>query len=279
MHREKLVVELESLQSLSTGSLEWPKIGVTPSTAGAIDAVSTFNFANFQTNYIDIIPKQWAVVSISLSENQQELYISRFQSGQRQLMVRLPFTRHNACDDSEEIFEYKTGLEEFREIIQLSDTNTRTSTDMKEEIQRSKWWDQRKALDDRLKEFLEKIEYYWLRGFKGVFSQYPINPALFAKFKHSFDDILSRHIPSRKKKKAAKVEADDRILELFITLGHPNEQDLDEALVDLMEFVIDILQFHGEGNAYDEIDTDRVSLTIIMQLIIPFMLSSDLDYC
>ena len=52
---------------------------------------------------------------------------------------------------------------------------------------------------------------------------------------------------------------ESRVLELFIALGVPAEQnDLDEALMDLLYFVIDILQFHGERNAYDEIDFDAV---------------------
>ena len=52
---------------------------------------------------------------------------------------------------------------------------------------------------------------------------------------------------------------DQRVLELFIGLGSPGEaEDLEEPLMDLLYFVVDILQFHGERNAYDEIDFDSV---------------------
>ena len=53
---------------------------------------------------------------------------------------------------------------------------------------------------------------------------------------------------------------DLRVLELFVGLGNPSDSnDLDEPLMDLLYFVVDILQFNGERNAYDEIDFDSVS--------------------
>ena len=47
---------------------------------------------------------------------------------------------------------------------------------------------------------------------------------------------------------------------MFVSLGCPSESnDVDEPLMDLLYFVVDILQFNGERNAYDEIDFDSVS--------------------
>jgi separase len=53
-------------------------------------------------------------------------------------------------------------------------------------------------------------------------------------------------------------------LDLFIGLGDPTDPDVDfdEALNDLLYFVVDILQFHGERNAYDEIDFDGMVVEI-----------------
>ncbi|KAG8414922.1 separin protein [Metarhizium acridum] len=64
----------------------------------------------------------------------------------------------------------------------------------------------------------------------------------------------------KKTTKAPSVNLDSRILDLFIGLGDPTHPDcdFDEALNDLLYFVVDILQFHGERNAYDEIDFDAM---------------------
>jgi separase len=55
---------------------------------------------------------------------------------------------------------------------------------------------------------------------------------------------------------------------LFIGLGDATneELDLDEALMDLIYFVVDILHFNGERNAYDEIDFDAMVVETIEAL-------------
>lgn len=255
--REKLVVETEKHGAMAQETLQWPEIGASCVTTAILDA-APFEFSSFQTEYIDVIPKEWAAVSVTMSENRKELYITRFQTGQSQLMVRLPLNRHNSRDDYLDLIEYDAVMEELNEIIQRSNTSTHQAKYMENKADRAQWWSERQDLDDQMKVLLEGIERAWLGGFKGIFIQYSKNPVLFARFKASFDKILSK-IPSRKRKKAGKVNIDYRILELFIALGNPEGQDLDEALTDLIFFVVDILQFHGEGNAYDEIDIDSVS--------------------
>ena len=222
--------------------------------------VTPFEFMNFQSEYVDIIPKKWAAVSVTMSDNKKELYITRFQSGKSQLMVRLPLNRHNSRDDNEEVIEYEVAVSTLKDIIAKSNTSTHHAKYMENKADRAIWWGERKALDKEMSDLLEGIEKTWLGGFKGIFSQYPKNLALFARFKATFDEILSK-LPSRQKKKGGKVEIDYRILELFIALGNPEGQDVVEALTDLILFVVDILQFHGEGNAYDEIDVDSVRKT------------------
>ena len=74
---------------------------------------------------------------------------------------------------------------------------------------------------------------------------------------------MDTHLPSRqgptKAKQSTRVNLDPRVLELFVGLGAPSEEnDVDEQLMDLLYFVVDILQFNKERNAYDEIDFDAV---------------------
>lgn len=256
--REKLVVETEKLGTSIKEDLHWPMLDFAPATAASIEA-APFEFSNFQSEYIDIIPKEWAAVSVTMSENRKELYITRFQAGQSQLMVRLPLNRNSSTDEYTEPIEYETAVSDFLAIIEESNNSTHQAKYMENKADRATWWNEREELDTRMKDLLEGIENSWLGGFKGIFSQYPKNPALFSRFKATFDKVLSK-LPSRKRKRVGKVDIDYRILELFIALGNPDEdEELDEAVTDLIYFVVDILQFHGEGNAYDEIDIDPVS--------------------
>ncbi|KEQ76588.1 putative Separin [Aureobasidium namibiae CBS 147.97] len=111
-----------------------------------------------------------------------------------------------------------------------------------------------------MQELIVNIENIWLGGFKGVLSQHRKDSALLARFRKSLDGILDRHLPSRQgtKSKIKKLVLDANIVELFIGLGddHDGEVDMDEQVLDLLYFVIDVLQFNGERNAYDEVDFD-----------------------
>ena len=217
--------------------------------------------SDFQQEYIDIIPGSWTAVSLGLNENRDELYVTRFEAGVAPFVLRLPLSRHASRDLDEEEFTFEDGKRDFDEIIELSDFSTRSAKSMTSREARQQWWDEREALDARLHELLVNIENIWLGGFKGIFSQHARQPTLLAKFRKAFEDILNRHLPSRSKKTQAKrAVLDTRVLELFIGLGDvANEElDLDEELMDLIYFVVDILQFNGEANAYDEIDFDAM---------------------
>lgn len=276
--REKQVVEVEKLGSILPETLQWPELGSANNSASSsasgfacgsayIDA-TPFEFASFRSEYIDIIPRPWAAVSVTMSENKKELYITRFQAGQSQLMVRLPLNRHNNRDEYSDLIEYDAAIKELRDIIEKSNQSTHQAKYMENKNDRATWWTERQQLDDQLRDLLSGIEKGWLGGFKGIFSQYPKNPKLFSRFQSAFDKTLSK-LPSRragKSKPKKPVDLDPRILELFIALGNPEGQDLDEPLTDLLFFVIDILQFHGEGNAYDEIDLENMILALTAAL-------------
>ena len=220
-------------------------------------------FKYFQAEYIDIIPSSWSVISISLSENRDELHLSKLQSGQTPFIVTIPLNRQNARDADEEVFGFEQGKSELLDIIDLANYSTHNAQDMSRKGAKTEWWEARAALDARLKDLLVNIENIWLGGFRGLFNQEPARNDLLSRFQQSFCNILNKHLPSRQRSgkttKASRVNLDPRVLELFVGLGNPNEEDeLDEPLLDLLYFVIDILQFHGERNAYDEIDFDSV---------------------
>ncbi|KAK3375026.1 peptidase family C50-domain-containing protein [Podospora didyma] len=224
----------------------------------------------FQRDYIDIIPKPWHVISISLSDNKHDLCITKLQAGQSPFVIRLPLERASSRDADNIVFNFQQGRSELLEVIGMINESCHHKGDVTAPGAKTAWWESREALDERLRDLLENIEQIWLGGFRGIFSQHTRRPDLLARFQKSFLNILDKHLPSRrqvrgKKTKAAvqggtKVTLDPRILELFIGLGNTAAEvsDLEDELTDLLYFVVDILQFHGETNAYDEIDFDSM---------------------
>ncbi|KAK3380282.1 peptidase family C50-domain-containing protein [Lasiosphaeria ovina] len=248
-------------------TLEWP------SALGAVGPKRTslgfsLDLHKFQRDYVDIIPKPWSVISMSLSDNKHDLCITKLQAGQSPFVIRLPLERASSRDADNEVFNFQQGRAELIDIISQANETCHHAGDMSAKGAKTAWWAQREELDVRLKELLENIEQIWLGGFRGIFSQHARRADLLARFQKSFLAIMDKHLPSRqqvrgKKTKATqgpKVTLDSRILELFIGLGDASVPDCDfeDELTDLLYFVVDILQFHGERNAYDEIDFDSM---------------------
>ncbi|TLD33486.1 hypothetical protein PspLS_00322 [Pyricularia sp. CBS 133598] len=275
--RERKALLLEK-HAVRNDALEWPmpvSLG-DASPGGRLSLAPVADMSRFQRDYIDIIPKDWTVISVSLSDNKHDLCISRLQAGHTPFVIRLPLERATSRDTDNESFNYQTGRAELLEIIELANASCHDARDMSAKGAKAAWWAHREELDERLKNLLDNVEQVWLGGFKGIFSQQKRCSELLARFQKSFAHILDKHLPSRKqvwgkRSKAAsasastanKVTLDPRILELFVGLGDvtdPNCVDLDDALNDLLYFVVDILQFHGEPNAYDEIDFDAMSV-------------------
>ncbi|KLU84226.1 separin [Magnaporthiopsis poae ATCC 64411] len=248
--RKALLLEMSGYKS---DGLEWPMIvdQVDSASSPARTGAPAADMGRFQKEYIDIIPKDWTVISVSLSDNKHDLCISRLQAGHSPFVIRLPLERGSSRDSANDSFNYHQGRAELLEIIRLADESAHRARDMSRKRAKTVWWAEREALDKRL----------------------GAAPSCSARFQKSFHDILDKHLPSRRqvrgrRTKAAaatpapvKVTLDPRILELFVGLGDvtdPDCGDLDDALNDLLYFVVDILQFHGERNAYDEIDFDSM---------------------
>ncbi|OAA76399.1 separin [Akanthomyces lecanii RCEF 1005] len=226
----------------------------------------TSDMANFQKSYIEMVPKNWSVISVSLSDNHHDLCLTKFQAGHSPFILRLPLERANSRDADSEVYNFAHGKDELLDIIRLTNETSHSARNFTLKGERNAWWAEREALDTRLKECLMQIETTWLGGFKGIFSQHRRRSDLLARFQKNVQKMLDTHLPSRNQrrgKKTAKtgVTLDPRILDLFIGLGDPTDDpdcDFDEALNDLLYFIVDILQFHGERNAYDEIDFDAM---------------------
>ena len=267
MTRESIALRVEQQVLQRKITLEWFDNDLCEE-ENRLERCHSTDFTNFQTDHIDIIPPTWTVVSLTLGASREELLICKMRAGQPPQVLRLPLSRLNALEQGNESFGFDEGKAELQEIIRLTNESTHSAQDFSQKGAKAKWWETRTALDARLKDLLINIESIWLGGFKGIFLQGAQNQGLLARLQQSLQNILDKHLPSRqtagKKTQSNQLTFDPQIIELFVGLGNPCEtNDIDEPLMDLLYFLIDILQFNGERNAYDEVDFDSVSLHYI----------------
>jgi separase len=254
---EQLLTGVENEVSCKEKLLQWPSADIRLAEESVVLTAS-----QFQADYIDILPAPWTAISISLNDMKDELLLTRYRAGQSPFILRLALTRHSSRDLDEEDFDFYAGKKEMLEIIELANFSAHDARHMNVKGAKTQWWAEREAVDKRLGELLVNIENIWLGGFRGIFAHNQGESRALSVFQKDLQSSLSRHLPSRRGKGAGKpVSFDSRILELFVGLGNPDEEgvDVDAPLEDLVYFIIDILQFNGEENAVDEVDTDSVS--------------------
>lgn len=264
--RERKTLRLDAVKASKP---EWPM----PIDKGHDNRRSSLGFSidmnKFQRDYVDVIPKTWNVVSVSMSDSQHDLCITKLQAGHSPFAIRLPLDRASSRDSDSEILSFQDGRSELLDIIKSANRTCHDARDMSQKEAKSVWWTEREELDERLKNLLTDIEKMWLGGFKGIFTQHHKRSDLLARFQKSFLNILDKYLPSRRQVRGRRTKAtaqtpkinlDPRIMDLFIGIGDVTapECDFEEDLTDLLYFVVDILQFHGERNAYDEIDFDSM---------------------
>ncbi|KAJ5698312.1 hypothetical protein N7462_000317 [Penicillium macrosclerotiorum] len=218
---------------------------------------------NFSQNYVDILPQNWNVLSLSLSADRTEFIVSRLQKNRSPFLLRLPLRRGNSDDDEEDQFTFEDGKEEMQELIKLSNESAHAAKAQTDKKSKREWWKNREVLDSRMESLLQNIENLWFGGFRGIFSPVSRDSTALARFSSVFQGILDKHLPSRQKggkaSSSRRLTLHQNVVELFIGLRELEQQEEPEdILMDLLYFVVDILQFQGERNAYDEIDFDMM---------------------
>ncbi|KAL3458583.1 peptidase family C50-domain-containing protein [Aspergillus heterothallicus] len=251
--RERAAIAIDKQLADSCDPLLWPASNSTDSD----DVV-----ADFTEEYVDILPDNWNVLSLSLSADQTEFVVSRLHRGQPPFLLRLPLRRGNSEGDEEEQFTFEDGREEMQELIRLANESSHAAKLQVDRQMKKDWWKNREALDRRMENLLQNIENVWFGGFRGIFSPIPLESKSLARFATAFHNILDKHLPSRQKgsrTEGPKLTLHPNVLELFVGVkGLEDEDDPEETMMDLLYFVVDILQFQGERNAYDEIDFDMM---------------------
>lgn len=119
------------------------------------------------------LPLNWTIINISITEDKSMLFVTRQEGGENlrePLIFCIPLKgrRDNGSgEEEEENLTFDDALEEFHNIVRLSDEGTKAATHIKDDQEaRATWWKQRGELNMRMRELLENIEFCWLGAFK-----------------------------------------------------------------------------------------------------------------
>ena len=237
---------------------------VTSENDDARPTIDHLDVSTFEADYVNILPEAWDVVSMTLTESEEEVMISKLRLGDAPFMLRIPLNRQTGLDCEEASFGFAEARHELQDTVEMANRSSQDAQSQTQKIAKKEWWNTRNTLDKRIQNLLTNIESIWLGGFRGIFSQHRASTDTLARFQRSLQIILDKHLPSRQKSgkgsPVERVSLGSHVLELFVGLGTPSDSnDVDDQILDLIYFVVDILQFNGERNAYDEIDFDSVS--------------------
>ncbi|KAF7294812.1 Cysteine peptidase C50 [Mycena indigotica] len=238
------------------------------SQAPDISTISASQMAN--------VPQNWTILHMGVTDDKSTLFVTRQYGGDvstNPLVFCIPLKGRREEDETDSL-TFDAALREFDEIIRLSDEGTRRAIHVKNEPEaRAQWWKERTALDQRLRELLENIEYCWLGAFKTILSpRANLSASAISDLRVQFDKVFHRGLRFQDKNFKTKpalahrrmpsetqipsrVTLDDVLLECFSTLS---PQCRDEELEDLVFFVLDLYQFHGVPVAIAEVDIDQV---------------------
>ena len=217
---------------------------------------------------VQSLPQTWSVVSIGLGHDRKELLVSKIEAGASPFLMRVPLGRPDLEQNEPHEFTFEVAKAELVAIIREADASSHDDRGQGDKQARNSWYAEREALDRRLKALLVNIENIWLGGFRGLLASHSSDSALLSRFGQSLSQCLDKHLPSRQKasKNTAKVDLHTHVLELFTNLPFEDSPEFEDSITDLLYFTIDILQFNGEPNAYDEIDFDAMLVNVLEAL-------------
>ncbi|EIW70220.1 hypothetical protein TREMEDRAFT_29861 [Tremella mesenterica DSM 1558] len=211
---------------------------------------------------LSILPPEWAVISINVTDDRNTMFVTRHQKDHEPLVFCLPLDRQGRREGDDDLFTFDAAISELKSIIEASDQSARSAKDVADTTAAKKdWWAVRQALDRRMKTLVETIEFCWLGAFKTIFSsRQGRSTKKLKEFRTKLDRIfayalsgngiaISKH----------QVHLDDALLECFITLSSKSR---DEEIEDLVYFILDIYQFHGVPVALAELDIDQIGVDV-----------------
>ena len=258
--REAEAIEAEDATASKAQVHSWPSAGIDDTQSISYPIQEDLN------SLVEGLPASWSLISIGLSQDHQELLLSKIVAGRTPFLMRLPLARPSLEGDNLENFTLADARAELVDIVNKANVSCHDARGSGDKSARKAWYNEREVLDRRLEVLLANIEGIWLGGFRGLLSSVPVDDCLISRFGESLTQALDNHLPSRQKSaknKNTKVDLHAHVLELFTTLQFAETPEFEDSITDLLYFVVDILQFNGEHNAYDEIDFDSLLVDIL----------------
>ncbi|CCO31195.1 separase [Rhizoctonia solani AG-1 IB] len=221
---------------------------------------SSPSFDASMAQQISLLPKHWTVVTINVTDDKTALIVSRQRPDHPPVIFCLPLDRRGREGDDEEQFSYDDALEEFTSIIETSDRITHEGVNIegnKKAI--ADWWSERTALDQRMRELLDNIEFCWLGVFKTALAVPNVHgPDTLSLLRSRLDKAFKRSgIGSDKA--SARPKLDKGLLDCFSSIS---PKCRDEELEDLAYFILDLYQLHGTSIALSDVDIDTLVVDI-----------------
>ncbi|RMZ90475.1 hypothetical protein DV736_g2292, partial [Chaetothyriales sp. CBS 134916] len=218
------------------------------------------------SEFVNALPSTWRIVSIGISHDQHELILSKTSTGVSPFVIRVPLARIGFDDLEAHDFTLESAHDQLTDIIARADANTHDPRGQGDKATRKEWYAEREVLDEEMGCLLKNMENLWLGGFKGLLSPYTTENSLLARFGQSLNQAFNKHLPSRQKatkRGSMKFDLHSRVLELFVSLKLEETAEFEDAVTDLLYFVVDTLSFNGEPNAVDEIDFDGLLVDVL----------------
>jgi separase len=139
-------------------------------------APNLFTMDNYD---LSVLPANWAVITINVTEDRTTMFVSRHQRDHPPLVFCLPLDRQGRRegDSEEDLFTFDAARAELSEIIKLSDQGAREAKDVHDVEGKKAWWEMRHLLDKRMEELVANMEFVWLGAFKVRFHYAEIREA------------------------------------------------------------------------------------------------------
>lgn len=122
---------------------------------------------DLSTSRASHLPKNWTVISITVTEDQNTMLVTRQHAAHQPLVFCLPLKGRRESEEDEHL-TFEDALTELKAIISESDQGTRAAIHVRKDDPqaRAAWWADRSALDKRMQKLLANIEFCWLGAYK-----------------------------------------------------------------------------------------------------------------
>ncbi|KAL1407397.1 separin protein [Vanrija albida] len=257
--------------------MDWPHLAMEPVTSATDEATASLRayWNNVRSKHatsdvlsttfdLNLLPADWAVVSITVTNDRNTMLVSRHQRGTEPIVFCIPLDRQGRREgeDETELFTFDAGVAELKTIMDGNVASIKSIKDCKTMDDRKVWWKQRLELDERLGQLLASIEFCWLGAFKTVLNpRRNISPEASTAFRDRLNHIFQTALSSAGSdmRRGASVRLNDTLLSCFATLSSKCK---DEEIEDLVYFVLDLYQFHGIAVALAELDFDQIGVDV-----------------